>query len=316
MAGETIMALTYGLEIQEKDDPYVEAAAKGVHPLMVAVMPGAFLVDSIPILKYVPDWMPFAGFKKKAKEWRKYALDMINVPYDAVKRNIENGRSTPSFTLRSLERIDNSGNVHTQEYIIKSTAAALYAAIASGILGLLSNPEALQKARDEIDRVIGTERLPTFEDSVSLLSTALDEEDVFNGYRMPKGSVVIPNAWAMLHDENIYPQPFLFNPDRFIKNGKLDPNVRDPMHAAFGFGRRICPARYMAFSAVWIAIASIIATFDISKAQDDDGNVIEPRDEYLSALVCVPLPFKCSIRPRSKDAEVLIKETLNGEYYA
>ncbi|KAG6808696.1 hypothetical protein H0H92_003228, partial [Tricholoma furcatifolium] len=51
MAGETIMGLAYGLKIQEKEDPYVEAAAKGVHPLMVAAMPGAFLVDSIPILK-------------------------------------------------------------------------------------------------------------------------------------------------------------------------------------------------------------------------------------------------------------------------
>lgn len=43
---------------------------------------------------------------------------------------------------------------------------------------------------------------------------------------------------AMLHDENIYPQPFEFNPDRWIKDGKLDPDMRDPMHAAFGFGRR------------------------------------------------------------------------------
>ncbi|KAG6809849.1 hypothetical protein H0H92_014508 [Tricholoma furcatifolium] len=43
---------------------------------------------------------------------------------------------------------------------------------------------------------------------------------------------------AMLHDENIYPMPFEFNPDRFMKDGKLNPDVRDPHHAAFGFGRR------------------------------------------------------------------------------
>lgn len=43
---------------------------------------------------------------------------------------------------------------------------------------------------------------------------------------------------AMLHDEDAYPEPFEFKPDRFMKDGKLDPDVRDPGHAAFGFGRR------------------------------------------------------------------------------
>jgi hypothetical protein len=43
---------------------------------------------------------------------------------------------------------------------------------------------------------------------------------------------------AMLHDQTIYPDPFTFNPDRFMKNGHLNPDVRDPGHATFGFGRR------------------------------------------------------------------------------
>ncbi|KAG5351472.1 hypothetical protein C0989_006351 [Termitomyces sp. Mn162] len=90
MAGETIMALTYGLKIKPKNDPWVAMAAQSVLPLFKAAVPGAFLVDSIPILKHVPDWMPFAGFKRKAKHWRKQALNMINMPYEAAKRNIVN----------------------------------------------------------------------------------------------------------------------------------------------------------------------------------------------------------------------------------
>ena len=44
----------------------------------------------------------------------------------------------------------------------------------------------------------------------------------------------------------------------------------------------------MAFSAIWIAIASLISVFDIEKATDENGNIIEPARKYWSALVlCV-----------------------------
>jgi cytochrome P450 len=90
----------------------------------------------------------------------------------------------------------------------------------------------------------------------------------------------------MLHDEAVYPDPFTFKPERFLtKDGKIDKTVRDPRHACFGFGRRICPGRYMAFSAVWIALASLLYCFDIQKAKDGEGNTIELSHEYLSALV-------------------------------
>ena len=49
----------------------------------------------------------------------------------------------------------------------------------------------------------------------------------------------------MLHNPEDYPEPRLFNPDRFIKDGKLNPDVRDPLTVVFGFGRR-----YVMFSSV------------------------------------------------------------------
>jgi len=42
----------------------------------------------------------------------------------------------------------------------------------------------------------------------------------------------------MLRDERDYPEPHEFRPERFLRNGKLDDSVRDPMDIAFGFGRR------------------------------------------------------------------------------
>lgn len=88
LAGETIMSVAYGLEIKPKDDPYIQTAERGVHPLVAAAVPGAFLVDMLPILKYVPEWIPGAGFQKKAREWGKLAMTMVDMPFDAAKKLI------------------------------------------------------------------------------------------------------------------------------------------------------------------------------------------------------------------------------------
>jgi cytochrome P450 len=42
----------------------------------------------------------------------------------------------------------------------------------------------------------------------------------------------------MLHDENDYPDPESFKPERYLKNGLPDLTVRDPTTIVFGFGRR------------------------------------------------------------------------------
>jgi hypothetical protein len=88
MAGETIMSVAYGITVQPKDDIYIETAEKGVRSLFLAAVPGTFLVDSIPLLKYVPIWMPGADFQRKAREWRKSARNMLELPYEAAKKSI------------------------------------------------------------------------------------------------------------------------------------------------------------------------------------------------------------------------------------
>jgi cytochrome P450 len=67
---------------------------------------------------------------------------------------------------------------------------------------------------------------------------ATTEEDEYRGWRIPKGSIVIANAWKMLHDENIYPDPTVFRPERFLAS---EEKVQEPdpgITGAFGFGRR------------------------------------------------------------------------------
>jgi len=82
------LSLAYDLPIKKEGDPYVALAEEAINSLALAVIPGKFLVDLIPILKYVPSWMPGAGFKRKAKEWHQLQERFRNEPYDFTVRKM------------------------------------------------------------------------------------------------------------------------------------------------------------------------------------------------------------------------------------
>ncbi|KAJ7873153.1 cytochrome P450 [Mycena leptocephala] len=321
MAGEIIMSVAYGIDVEPANDPYVTLADAALHSLGNASVPGRFLVDSIPLLKYVPQWFPGAGFKRQANTWRRLARGMVDKPFAQAKLNIAMGKAPHSFTASALRMLEDCTDKEYQEQTIKSTAGTMYtastdstvSALGTFILAMLYNPEAQKKAQAEIDSAVQKGHLPDFDDEKSLpyVSAVVKEvlrwravapigvphflpvEDEYQGYRLPAGSIVIANAWAILHDEVMYPDPYAFKPERFLLDGKPNPAIRNP-DAAFGFGRRECPGRHMATSSLWITIASLLATLDITKAVGEDGKVIEPNHDYFSALVVYALFLEIS----------------------
>ena len=82
------MKISYGIDVQEHDDPYIRLTEESLQGITAATIPGAFWVDFFPSLKYVPSWFPGAGFKKKAKYWSQVNASMLQKPYDFVKEQI------------------------------------------------------------------------------------------------------------------------------------------------------------------------------------------------------------------------------------
>jgi cytochrome P450 len=65
------------------------------------------------------------------------------------------------------------------------------------------------------------------------------ENDEYRGYQIPKGTTVLPNVWAILHDPKLYPDPEVFIPDRFVDSEKnAAAGINERPEIAFGFGRR------------------------------------------------------------------------------
>ncbi|KAJ7454676.1 cytochrome P450 [Mycena latifolia] len=329
-----MISVTYGLDVVDVDDPYVKASDAGIKTINAAASPGQFLVDNIPILKHVPAWVPGAGFRRQAAKWKKSLHRMLDLPFDAAKHALNDGTPRLSFVVENLLSLDQYADKEKQETIIKGVAANMYVggidtsslSLRVFVLAMLQNPEAQKKAQHEIDSVVQHGHLPDFADEADLpyVSACVKEtlrwwpvaplvfprllhvEDTYRGYRIPSGSVIVTNAWAILHDETVYPDPHAFNPDRYLIDGKLDPAFADP-HPAFGFGRRICAGKEMAWSTLWIMIASMLAAFEFTKVIGEDGEVIEPTPRHTSKFLDSPLPFKCSIKPRSKEVEEIIQ---------
>lgn len=179
------------------------------------------------------------------------------------------------------------------------------------------------KAHAEIDRTIGKDRLPSFADRDKLpyldaivkevqrwrpvtptsVPHATTQDDIYNGFLVPKDSTIIPNVQLFTRNEEMYPDPESFNPDRFLAT----PAPMNPAEFTFGFGRRACPGRLLAETSMWLTIAQSLATFEIGKAMGEDGKEIEPSVEYADGFVSHPPPFGISVKARSVEIERLIR---------
>nr|VWP02507.1 Arg-6 protein [Ganoderma boninense] len=266
------------------------------------------------VLKHLPSWLPF---HQAAKKGRDMIDELVTKPYEHVKREMAAGIAPPSLTqdLLSTDALNEQ-----LEHQIKWTTGALYGAggettystVLTCIMAMALHPDTLRKAQAELDEVVGTERMPMISDRASLpyvnaiiketmrwhpalplsIARCTSEDNVYEGYTIPKGTIVMPNVWAIAFSKAGPYDPEHFVPERFMETTGETPI--DPTSWAFGFARRICPGKALGENSVFILIATLLAMFDI--APPDDGDL---KPEFGLGLVSYPKPFKCKIIPRS-----------------
>ncbi|KAF8884181.1 cytochrome P450 [Infundibulicybe gibba] len=334
-----IMDIAYGIKVEDTNDPYITRAEEAFKGIAEAGVSGSFLVDLIPMLKHVPAWMPGAGFQRKAARWRSLNHELINKPWEAVQEIIVTPRgASTSLAATLIDNLPNDERRAEEEELAKTTAMPpntnLYAQTVSSVqtffLAMAMHPEVQRKAQAEIDAVIGPGRLPEFADRESLpyvnaliketmrwnnvlplsIVHASTEDDEYDGYFIPKGAIVIGNAWAILNDPDEFPEPEKFRPERYLNaDGSINTQRRDPDVAAFGFGRRICPGMYVSYNSLYSYASTVLATFDITPPLDANGEYVKIKGKMITGMLCFPAPFECVIKPRSAAAEKLIRES-------
>ncbi|KAJ7783681.1 cytochrome P450 [Mycena maculata] len=207
-------------------------------------------------------------------------------PFEALTVSMAAGNAIPSFAADDLEKLKRSdAPPPDMEEVIKNCAGIAYltgsdttaSVILAWFLAMVLNPDIQAKARAEIDAVLGN-RLPEFSDLPSLpyAKAMLDET-----LRWAPITPLAGNAYAIVHDgrtPQVYTQTF-HPPGR---QGALRPET-----VAFGFGRSICPGRYLALNSAWIAMVPIPKTYIIDnlKAVDQDSKCIVPQVDFTTGVV-------------------------------
>lgn len=80
--------MTYGLPVQRINDPFIHSVATAFTRTGEAASAGKYLANVFPILRYVPEWMPGASFKREAREIREELKRLIDVPFQKVLQSM------------------------------------------------------------------------------------------------------------------------------------------------------------------------------------------------------------------------------------
>ncbi|KAH8985750.1 cytochrome P450 oxidoreductase [Lactarius hatsudake] len=315
--GAIFLKMSYGYNVErEKPDPLLNVINIAADEFYLATLPGAWLVDNIPILRHVPAWMPGAGFKKVAERYRRTNFEQTYRPVEFVKSRMLDKTAVPSFTSAYLESDLSALDSETLPFAATSLYGGgtdtVVAAINTFILAMVLFPDVQLKAQEEIDRIVGTSRLPNLADRENLpyfaavykeilrwhvigpiTPRSTIQDDWYGDYFIPKGSYVTTNLWRIANDPEVYEDPGEFHPERFLgAQGALDPHVW-----AFGFGRRACPGVALAGATVYAFMSTALATYNFAPGPEG-----APKPEFFSGSVSHPKPFKCSITARSPAA--------------
>jgi cytochrome P450 len=323
-ATSVVVSITYGRRVLDiHKDEVVCYNRDSITYLTSVNIPGKYLVETFPALLYLPSFL--TPWRTEALKQRQADISYLTGLVEEVKAKMKAGTAQTSFCKQLLEQKEMS---EMTDMDIAYACATPFGAGVETTMGTLLcfllacakfGDEFLPKARKELDAVVGDDRLPSYDDQQDLpyinaivaetlrwrpvavlggTSHATTEEMDFNGYYIPKGTTVIANLWSIHLNENDFPDPHHFKPERFTE--KRD--YPGPWgHSAYGWGRRICVGQWLANNSVYLNIARMIWAFDLGPAKDENGkDVAVDIFSFSNGFNSLPTPFPISIKPRSQ----------------
>ncbi|KAL4957318.1 cytochrome P450 [Aspergillus filifer] len=250
LTASIVFAISYGHRVDDMDSPVVRQRLEFMQYSASLNVPGAYLVESFPALKYLPDCIaPWkAEIKRRGRLEAEANMNLVRVVEKDLKM-VKESASVPVFNSLTKQLLENRradpGSFPLSERDFSYIPASLFGAgsdttastLCSAMLATVATPIVLEIAHSELDSVIGPDRLPLFSDignlpyiralckevlrwrPVAVLGGtphASSEDDHYRGHYIPKGTVMLGNSWAINLNPEYYPDPDQVNPLRFL----------------------------------------------------------------------------------------------------
>ena len=178
---------------------------------------------------------------------------------------------------------------------------------------IVNNQEVQQDLHQELDRTVGRHRLPNIQDKPNmplLQATVLEvlrissvlpmalphetSEDVTLGsYKIPKGTVVVVNLWAVNHDPRVFDNPHEFNPYRFLDGNGALCEKKSRLQMPFSIGSRRCKGSTLAKAEIFLLLACLLHKYQFSSP---NGSNIDLKGRF--GFTWSPNPFSIRMRIR------------------
>ncbi|KAF2263290.1 cytochrome protein [Lojkania enalia] len=242
-----VFSVSYGHRIDSLNAQVIHDRFRFMQYSASLNVPGKYLVESFPFLKYLPDVL--APWKAEIKEHGRAEaaanMQLVNVVRSDLARAKTQGAEIPDSLCKLLLELREKEDIPLSERDFSFIPASLFGAgsdttastLCSAFLALITHPSALIAAHAELDSVIGPNRTPTFDDEKGLpyiralvkevlrwrpvavlggTPHASTEDDHYEGYYIPRGTTILGNSWAINLNPEYYPNPHHFNPTRFL----------------------------------------------------------------------------------------------------
>lgn len=348
-AYDIALALLFGRTTEDAGQDWMDDYLGTQRRFVTLIEPGiAQLAGIFPVLGWLPE--RYASWKRDANLVR----DRFNTTWGTLVRLVkqetsgskkgERGAGGYESVVTRLyrENLAKTGETIFPDREIELIAGATLDAISGTMLStalflvqaLAANPSIQRRAQAEVDEVWTREGIPTGIDvgKMPFISACVTEilrwrpplplsvprmclsDQLVDNYRIPAGSTIAPNVWAIHHDPEEYDRPDEFDPDRFIRNPNGTKRVpeetsgpKKPLYV-FGLGRRACPGDQLALMELRVMAAFLLWSFDIVAEEEMDCS---PETGILEGITVTPKPFRVRFIPRDGAVQKVVLEEWN-----
>lgn len=313
----TSLGVNYGMRLDSIGDDLLEeiiTVEQGVSNVRSTTSSWS---DYVPLLRKLP-----TGNKgvENAKSFRDRRDQYMNMLLQDLKDRIAKGTDVPCITGAILKDPEAKLTPIELSSICLSMVSAGLDTLGNtmlwGVGYLAKRPDIWEKAYEEVNNVYGGSVPDATEEASGYISGLYREcaryfsvlklslpratitDSVYHGVKIPAGTTVFFNAWAIHHDEARYGDVANFRPERHVL--EKEDAVHQP-HYSFGIGRRMCVGVHLANREMYSAFAKLVYFFKLEPGEEDYDINPETACKNTYSLAATPKPFKMRFVPRDPD---------------